>query len=175
MSVIPWAGNERERAVKKRGFGFYASHIGSMVNAGTEANYYMRRFILLLPFGFTLRLHHIVRSDDDRHLHDHPFSFASFLLSGGYFETVPCEPVEPLDNGKRTEYRRRFSFNVKRATDQHALALTRPVWTLVFAMPKSREWGFHTEMGWVHNEDYFHLFQQRGGPWAPDVKPEVRA
>lgn len=29
MAEVAWAGNARERAAKKRGWGFYASHIGS--------------------------------------------------------------------------------------------------------------------------------------------------
>lgn len=53
----------------------YAHHLGD----------YMHRWILRTPWG-TLRLHHILRSDDDRHLHDHPFDFTSFLLTGGYLE-----------------------------------------------------------------------------------------
>lgn len=168
MSEIPWAGNARERAVKKRGWGFYASHIGSTRNDGSE-NIYMRRWILLLPFGLgTLRVHQIMRSDDDRHLHDHPFDFTSFLLSGGYFESIPCDgrllfgnSVWPVRQTKVTHYRPRFSIVRKKAEDLHALTLTCPVWTLVYGGPKRREWGFATELGWIHNERYFDHFQHR--------------
>jgi hypothetical protein len=38
---------------------------------------------------FAARLHHILRSDHDRALHDHPWPNASFVLSGGYWEVVP--------------------------------------------------------------------------------------
>jgi hypothetical protein len=70
------AGNDAEVMTKRRGWGIYASHIG-------PGGSYMRRYIFRTPW-FTLRLHHILRSDDDRHLHDHPFDFTSFLLTGGY-------------------------------------------------------------------------------------------
>jgi hypothetical protein len=58
-------------------FAFFASHIGD----------YMHRWIFKHPWG-TVRLHHILRSDDDRHLHDHPFNFVSLLLTGGYTEVT---------------------------------------------------------------------------------------
>ena len=38
---------------------------------------------------FAARLHHILRSDHDRALHDHPWPNASFVLSGGYWEVLP--------------------------------------------------------------------------------------
>lgn len=173
MAEIAWAGNARERAVKARGWGFYASHIGS------HGNIYMRRFIFLLPFGLgTIRLHHIMRSDDDRHLHDHPFDFTSFLLSGGYTETTPPETLfSEADRHiagrwpKKSRFWPRFSIVKKRAEDLHSLTLERPVWTLVFAGPKRRDWGFATERGWVSNHHYLDEFPLRA-EWR-DL-PEVR-
>ena len=35
---------------------------------------------------FSVRLHHIVLPDPDRHLHDHPFAFRSIVLRGSYVE-----------------------------------------------------------------------------------------
>lgn len=161
MAEVAWAGNARERAVKKRGWGFYASHIGS------PGNVYMRRFIFLLPFGLgTIRLHHIVRSDDDRHLHDHPFDFVSFLLSGDYVETTPLtwapgRKYEPGVDPTKTRAWPRFSIVRKRAEDLHCLSLKRPVWTLVFSGPKRRDWGFATERGWISNHEYLDAFPAR--------------
>jgi hypothetical protein len=37
--------------------------------------------------GYTaIRLHHIAREDRDRHLHNHPFDFRTFILHGWYAE-----------------------------------------------------------------------------------------
>lgn len=148
---VPWAGNMDERLVKQRGWGFYASHIGA------PGNIYMRRFILLLPWGATLRLHHIMRSDDDRHLHDHPFDFTSFLLTAGYVETTRG----PVPGFIQAHFWPRFSIVRKRAEDLHCLSLAGPVWTLVFAGPKRREWGFATERGWISNHRYLDEFPAR--------------
>lgn len=35
------------------------------------------------------RVHHVLRSDHDRALHDHPWHNASIVLSGGYWEVMP--------------------------------------------------------------------------------------
>lgn len=70
---------------------------------GADGTLYMRRWWLLprwcLRFDpvrgypmpkawmpFSVRLHHIVEPDPDRHLHDHPFNFRSVVLAGWYVE-----------------------------------------------------------------------------------------
>ncbi|MHA2063638.1 MAG: hypothetical protein ACXABY_04560 [Candidatus Thorarchaeota archaeon] len=104
---------------------------------------YMERWILKTPFG-SIRLHHILRSDNDRHLHDHPWSFTSILLTNGYTEVT--------EDGEK--HWPQFSVIEVKAEDRHRLVLSRPVWTLVFAGPKIREWGFWTDTGFVHWQDY---------------------
>lgn len=47
-----------------------------------------RYFLLRTPF-VAVYLHHLHASDEDRALHDHPWSFITFLLSSGYFEWTP--------------------------------------------------------------------------------------
>ncbi len=158
------AGNIREWAAKQRGWGLYASHIGPNGS-------YMRRWILRTPFGM-LRLHHILRSDTDRHLHDHPFDFVSFLLTGGYHEAVPCPHCDRFDGtndgcyrckeGLKTQYWPRFSVVRKRAEDLHRLTLDKPIWTLVFSGLKRREWGFQTENGWVPASNYQEMWSENG-------------
>ena len=38
----------------------------------------------LIPFS--IRIHHIVQPDPDRHLHDHPFNARTWIMRGGYEE-----------------------------------------------------------------------------------------
>lgn len=55
----------------------------------------------------------------------------------------------------KQRYWPRWSLVKKKAEDAHRLVLENgPVWTLVWGEPKRRKWGFHTEDGWVHWEDY---------------------
>lgn len=99
---------------------------------------YLRRLHLVQTPLFSVMLHWIVRPDPQPDMHDHPVSFASIVLRGGYDEATPA--------GER---RIRW-LNLKRATDQHRI-----VWaqlntlTLVLAGPVVRPWGFHTKRGWI--------------------------
>jgi hypothetical protein len=57
---------------------------------------YMERY-WLAPFkenGGNVRIHHILSSDADRHLHDHPWASTSVILDGGYWEVMPADPLQ---------------------------------------------------------------------------------
>lgn len=136
----------------------YRHHLGN----------YMHRWIWLTPWG-SLRLHHILRSDADRHLHDHPFDFTSFLLTDGYIEVTPCV----LPNGqlaRQHEFKPRFSRVRKVAEEAHLLVLTRPLWTFVVTGPKRRNWGFHTEKGWIYYRDYSEAFPENAAS-TREIRP----
>ena len=74
---------------------------------------YMRRWALITPWG-ALRLHHILRGDNDRHFHDHPMDFISLILRGGYIEHRPGIRARVCPPG---------SVVVRRATDLHLLEM----------------------------------------------------
>lgn len=80
------------------------SHIhGNQVPDQTERDGdYMRRYWFFNPYGSSsgenkkrwrflpsIRVHHILRSDDDRAYHDHPWPFVTVILKGGYYELRP--------------------------------------------------------------------------------------
>lgn len=124
-----------------------ANHIGD----------YMHRWILETPW-FTIRLHHILRSDEDRALHDHPWDFVSLILWGGYTEVTQWYSPKGVDglSGPRYDYfYRRFGpGNIirRKASDLHRLELPegKTAWTLVFTGPTLRSWGFHIPFeGWI--------------------------
>lgn len=110
---------------------------------------YMRRWCLFTPWG-AIRIHHIMRPDEDRFPHDHPFDFTSFILKGGYIEWRPGESTRQFLPGDVVR---------RRAEDLHIIkALPRgDAWTLVFAGPLRRRWGFQTDKGWVDAENYEDL------------------
>ena len=54
----------------------------------SQSETYLRRWSLWLPFGWSLKLHCILRPDSDRCEHDHPWWFWRLVLSGGYWETT---------------------------------------------------------------------------------------
>lgn len=113
---------------------------------------YLIRRSLTLPFGYRLKLHHILRSDHDRHLHDHPWGFVSIVLWGGYYEEIEV-PDPFMDDGvpwRVQVWRRVGSIAVRRAKHKHRVILRRdrPAWTLILRGRRVREWGFWTECGW---------------------------
>jgi hypothetical protein len=104
----------------------------------------MVRYVMVHTHWLGVYLHHFLRSDNDRHFHDHPWSFVTILLSGGYLEHTP----------EGTFWRRRFSVLWRPAEWQHWVEVKRPVWTLMLRFPRRREWGFITDRGWVDWQTY---------------------
>lgn len=108
---------------------------------------YLDRVYLFRCRLFSIRFHKILMSDRDRHLHDHPWTWVTFMVRGAYFETTEAG-VRKVRAGM---------VNGHRATTPHKLTLiSKEVWTLFITGPEKREWGFHTEDGWVAHYDYLN-------------------
>ena len=112
---------------------------------------YLRRLILIQCPLFSVMLHFIKSPDRQRHLHDHPVSMLSIILSGSYWEAT----------GSRLNYRLRYRkwFNWIPATKKHRITHVHgKCITLCFAGRRVREWGFYTEHGWVQWQQYHKLY-----------------
>lgn len=98
---------------------------------------------------FNIYLHEILRSDDDRALHDHPWINLSIVLRGGYVEVTPYQSAEP-DGVVRMDWRRPGSVVLRRPTAAHRLEVQdgQPCWSLFITGPKVRDWGFWCPQGW---------------------------
>lgn len=98
------------------------------------------------------RIHHTLRSDDDRHLHDHPAWSLSIVLSGGYLEVMPRDPRQhpSLD---RTQFTLRWcgpgKVVFRRANARHRLIVTPGYepWSVFVMGAKRNTWGFYTPIG----------------------------
>lgn len=121
---------------------------------GTAERPYLRRWwVIPRNRWFNIYLHHFLRSDDDRALHDHPWVNCSILLRGRYLEHRPDGQVL-LRKPWRPWAPWRLTFRLP--TSAHRVELRRtdsgheaPVWTLFITGPKVREWGFWCPRGWV--------------------------
>lgn len=110
---------------------------------------YLERLHLVQTPWFTLMLHWIRRPDPQPHLHDHPVSFASLLLRGGYVEA------------RQGDVRRRRRLTFLRATDRHRIIEVDPrTITLVLAGPVVREWGHWVGERWVPWREYQRDFNE---------------
>ena len=103
--------------------------------------HFIRWQVARIPFtNINLYLHLINKADEDKHQHDHPWNFISFILKGGYYEKV----------GSKVRARKPFSLSYKKATDTHrVLDLFGKTYSLVLTFGKRRVWGYQTEEGWV--------------------------
>lgn len=114
---------------------------------GGDDNAYMRRWWIVPRNELqNVYLHQIIRDDDDRALHDHPWANTSVLLIGRYREITPTG-----------EFVREAGSIVHRAAeDAHRLELIdgEPCVSLFFTGPKTRDWGFLCPNGWVHWRDF---------------------
>jgi len=99
---------------------------------------YLIRYTLFTCRWFSVKIHNILLSDPSCQ-HDHPWSFITVLLKGGYVEHTPtgskvygagCILYRPADY-------------------VHRLEVHQPVWTFVITFKKTRPWGFYTKRGWV--------------------------
>lgn len=115
------------------------------------------RLSYLLP---NVYLHHFLRDDDDRALHDHPWIWCSLLISGDYIEHT-------IDRGgiHRRMHRSVGSIKFSMPSRPHRVELlkvsdfvaTQPnnktpisCWTIFITGPRVRTWGFHCpEQGWI--------------------------
>ena len=93
---------------------------------------YLVRWRIETKWG-SIRLHHWLAPDDDRHYHDHPWDFVTFVLKGGYRDSSP--DGEQYLNAPAIQHRS--------ATHQHTVFPKKGgCWTLVITGPKIRSWGF---------------------------------
>jgi hypothetical protein len=94
---------------------------------------YVYRWVLTL-FGYSVRLHHWIGSDDLRHFHDHPWDFISIILKGRYLEITP-EGMRVRTVGDVARYR---------AEHRHKVQLIgRSCWTCVLSKRHRRHFGFY--------------------------------
>lgn len=113
--------------------------------------YLLRWWVIPRNRFFNIYLHHILRDDDDRALHDHPWINLSIIVSGGYHEHT-------IDAGGINRHRWREAGDVKlrlpRAAHRLEVSSVGAV-TFFITGPRVREWGFHCpDRGWVHWRDF---------------------
>lgn len=112
---------------------------------GLETCPYVVRWRLETPW-FSIRLHHWLAPDDDRAPHDHPWSFTTFVIKGGYRDASPAGD----------EHLRAPAIRHRAATHQHTV-FPDPggAWTILVTGPKTRDWGFWVKGKFRKANKYF--------------------
>lgn len=129
----------------------------------SEGKLYMERYWLFNPypadssgkrpwwqFPISIRLHHILLPDQDRHLHDHPWNARTFILRGWYVERRPVPH----------EFIRRAGDTVAlKFGEYHRITEVSPggVWTLFITGRYRGTWGFNVDGRKVPWREYLGL------------------
>lgn len=159
-----------------------------MSRDGTDL--YMQRWWLFNPYGKdadgeptpaplpwlpSVRIHHIIRPDVDRHLHDHPWNARTIVLSGWYVEERPvsaCDAsdianhggfLKPADDGVRIElYRNRGYTGRLLFGEYHRISRVSPggVYTMFITWRKRGTWGFLVDGKKVPWREYINQSEQ---------------
>lgn len=94
---------------------------------------YLYRWTFIF-FGYSIRLHHWLRSDDRRFFHDHSCDLISIIIKGKYKNVTPNGTFE----AKAWKPRR------MKATDQHYLDIPKEgAWTILLCSRPYHKWGFY--------------------------------
>lgn len=134
---------------------------------------YLTRWRLIETPWFGVFVHRFDGPDSRPTLHDHPWSFVSILLRGGYVEQRRVETT-------RAVIRRHVRFvNVMRRDDAHFIeTLDRtPSWSLLLVGKRRRTWGYWRPVGnsgrgaeyWTpfdrdpHGDEFDRAMALRGG------------
>lgn len=109
---------------------------------------YLYRWTLLF-LGYSVRLHHWIRSDDKRFFHDHACNLISIILKGSYWNVTPKGKV--LAKALIPRY-----FN---ALQKHYLDVPKEgAWTLLLCGQPYHKWGFYVNGHKWRPLRYFHKF-----------------
>jgi len=127
---------------------------------------YLVRWSINLPFGLSLKLHQILRPDDDRCQHDHPWWFLRLILWGGYVEELAdrqqnCLPWRPWAPWRVYFCPLHFRHRIRSLHRESS-------WSLVLCGRKVRTWGFFTRLGWVKWNDFVNQVRTQRVLWCSD-------
>lgn len=114
---------------------------------GKDGSMYMGRWWLFNPYPYpeeerkrwqfpiSIRIHHIQRKDDDRHLHDHPWNARTIIIKGGYTEMREGGGHWPRVPGSTAK----LKFG-----EYHRITYVRPegAWTIFITGRYQGTWGF---------------------------------
>ena len=104
--------------------------------------HFLRWKLFKIPY-FRVYLHKIYLPDYNIHPHTYPWSFISIILKGKYYKRIFYPPKFnlPIDNF----YESPCVIKHHRDHAHHIEQIIGPVWTLMFAYGKYKDWGYRIE------------------------------
>lgn len=125
----------------------------------SECPVFWRRTLFACRFG-KLLVHRFAPLGKDKDPHDHPSSFVTVVLRGGYLDVDPCE----CDGDEHDRLRCSASVvdavaaptvRFRRAEHTHLTYVgSQGATTVVWMFPKRRDWGFRRHGRWYEWREY---------------------
>lgn len=139
-----------------------------------EGELHFRRWRIISTPWFSVYIHGIYMPDEDAHLHDHPWNYASLVLKGSFTEqTLKYNYIESteIDQTKEDKIKIKrvwknaetaekvvsiFDFITRNAKHFHKIKVlhSKSVYTLFFTGRRLRDWGYDVDGTWVSHQDY---------------------
>lgn len=151
---------------------------------GIEECPYLKRWVL--NFGwFSLRVHHWLASDDQRHFHNHAWWFITWVIKGHYEDIIPGDT--PKDGGihisgadgietyssytsdLNTEQMTTGMIKYRPADHSHKVKVYGSTWTFLITGPVKQPWGFFVNGKFKKANKYF--FEQGHHPCSEGQAP----
>ena len=138
---------------------------------GLQDNPYLIRWTFI-AFGYSIRIHHWLKSDDRNFFHDHSADLLSIVLKGNYFNVKPIDPdknpwpnnmkwchVYGIFNSWKNFINMKDSIWYSKAEDRHFLSIPKEgAWTLMFEGRPRHKWGFYINGHKWRPLRYFHKY-----------------
>lgn len=141
---------------------------------GYENDPYLIRWTFII-FGYSMRIHHWIKSDDNRFFHDHSADLLSIVLKGRYWNVKPFDInlppiykgnnnskwfyVEGIFNSWYNFFHMKNSIWFSKAEDRHYLSIPKcGAWTLMFEGRPRHKWGFYVNGHKWRPLRYFHKY-----------------
>lgn len=125
------------------------SRAPDFIIGGDERPYLMRWFVIPRNRLFNVYAHMLLRDDDDRALHDHPWPWVSIILQGRYAEhSIRAGGIHVrrvYEAGSIRAHLPWYAHRLEMLTQPGENACV----TLFITGPRVRTWGFHCPKGWV--------------------------
>ena len=121
---------------------------------------YLIRWTFLF-FGYSMRIHHWIKSDDNRYFHDHSANLLSIVLKGKYWNVKPYDPKKNPNDEVDV-------IALDKEHGKHLETVKNEKWCYVEGMFNS--WKNFLHMGksiWFSKaEDLHYLSIPKGGAWT---------
>lgn len=145
----------------------WRGRVFNITGTGADTDVYLIRYYVIQSKYFNFFIHRFLRSDRDD-LHDHPWNFMTYLVSGAYRERKWNEETKEIDTIVRFNFKCGKSWTdhtlvhhkvnrlvFRKATDQHQVVVYNNLipdqkedatLTICITGPTKREWGFIKEV-----------------------------